>query len=61
MKIYGLVVNGAKPRLTKGYRRRIRAIRHLLATDKIEEEGIAVAQGHLSYADYVESFVPESA
>lgn len=56
LKVYGLLVNGEKPRLTKGYRRRIRAIRHLLATDKMPQDRIEEAEGHLSYANSVEQF-----
>lgn len=61
LKVYGLLVNGDKPRLTKGYRRRIRAIRHLLADDKIPDDRLEEAAGHLSYADSVEKFeAPEN-
>lgn len=56
LKVYGLLVNGEKPRLTKGYRRRIRAIRHLLATEKMPEDRIQEAEGHISYANSVEKF-----
>jgi retron-type reverse transcriptase len=61
LKVYGLLVNGDKPRLTKGYRRRIRAIRHLLATEKVPAERIEEAEGHISYANSVENFkAPEN-
>jgi hypothetical protein len=56
MKVHGLLVHGEKPRLTKGYRRRIRAIRHLHEQGKIPEPDLASALGHLSYASSVENF-----
>lgn len=55
LKVHGLVVNGATPRLTKGYRNRIRAYRHLVNTDKIQKNKDKI-QGHLAYADQVEKF-----
>lgn len=58
LKVYGLLVNGDKPRLTKGYRRRIRAIRHLIASNMIPEDRAAQAAGHISYAKSVENFEP---
>jgi len=56
LKVYGLLVNGAKPRLTKGYRNKIRAFRHLLTDSKISHEDISRVKGHLSYAQSVEAF-----
>jgi len=40
--------------LTKGYRNRIRAYRHLLSAGKIQGKDIPMIQGHLAYADFVE-------
>jgi RNA-directed DNA polymerase len=61
LKVYGLLVHGEQPRLTKGYRKRIRAIRHLSATGKIPAERAEEAAGHLSYAKSIEQFVkPDS-
>ncbi|MBB3205106.1 retron-type reverse transcriptase [Rhodopirellula rubra] len=54
MKVHGLLVHGEQPRLTKGYRRRLRAIRHLLEADKIPESDLPSALGHLAYARSVE-------
>lgn len=55
LKVYGLVVNGSLPRLTKGYRKRIRAIRHLKEAGKIPADKMANANGHLAYADSIRS------
>lgn len=55
LKVHGLLVHGDRVRLTKGYRNRIRAYRHLMA----KERGVRGADqkrvaGHLRYADQVE-------
>jgi hypothetical protein len=55
LKVHGLVVHGSSPRLTKGYRNRIRAYRHLLAAGKISADDLAKVKGHISYAAQVES------
>lgn len=54
LKVYGLLVHGVAPRLTKGYRNRIRAISHLTENNKVKDEDVAKFQGHLSYAESVE-------
>jgi RNA-directed DNA polymerase len=54
LKVHGLLVHGSTPRLTKGYRNRIRAITHLLRHDKVNDKDIALFRGHLSYAKSVE-------
>ncbi len=55
LKVHGLLVHGEKIRLTKGYRNRVRAYRHLYEQGKIREEDIARIQGHLRYASQIES------
>lgn len=54
LKVHGLLVHGLTPRLTKGYRNRIRAYRHLLITNKIAPEDLSRISGHIAYADHVE-------
>ena len=54
LKVHGLLVHGHKPRLTKGYRNRIRAFQHLLASDKIADKDLPKIRGHLSYAKHVD-------
>lgn len=56
LKVYGLLVNGEMPRLTKGYRNRIRAYRHLLATDKVKSEDKRRIIGHIKFAESVENW-----
>ena len=53
LKVHGLLVHGTAPRLTKGYRNRIRAISHLTAASRVRGEDIARFQGHLAYAKSV--------
>jgi hypothetical protein len=42
LKVHGLLVHGEKPRLTKGYRNQIRAYKHLLAKNAIDQEDFAM-------------------
>lgn len=56
LKVHGLLVNGTRPRLTKGYRKRIRAIRYLLEKARIADEHILSAKGHLAYAKSIDEF-----
>lgn len=60
LKVYGLLVDQAYPRLTKGYRRRLRAIRHLINSGRIsgqdDPKAYQRACGHLAFAKSVESF-----
>lgn len=55
LMVYGLVVNGSRPRLTKRYRNQVRAFRHLSSNEKIKERDVNRIQGHLAYANSVES------
>lgn len=54
LRVHGLLVHGEYVRLTKGYRNRIRAFRHLIANGKIDSEDLAKVQGHLIYGAFVE-------
>ncbi|MFW2356193.1 MAG: hypothetical protein ACN4F8_11725, partial [Hydrogenophaga sp.] len=54
LKVHGLLVHGSAPRLTKGYRNRIRAYRHLLSSGKVSPGDLAKIEGHISYAKQVE-------
>jgi len=54
LKVHGLLVHGAKPRLTKGYRNRIRAFRHLLEREQISSADLPKVRGHLAYADFID-------
>jgi len=54
LKVHGLLVHGENVRLTKGYRNRLRAFRHLIANAKIDSKDLAKVQGHLIYGAFVE-------
>jgi hypothetical protein len=55
-KVHGLVVHGKQARLTKGYRNRIRAYRHLLATrSDLDEKFVEIASGHIAYSESVDA------
>ncbi|MDE3022423.1 MAG: RNA-directed DNA polymerase [Pseudomonadota bacterium] len=54
LKVHGLLVHGNVVRLTKGYRHRLRAYRHLLAKGAVGNGDLKKVIGHLSYGDYIE-------
>lgn len=54
LKVHGLLVHGEKPRLTKGYRNKLRAFRHMLAANYVRETDLARLRGHVTYGDMVE-------
>ncbi|MFI5395207.1 MAG: reverse transcriptase family protein [Candidatus Binatia bacterium] len=54
LKVHGLLVHGEKPRLTKGYRNRIRGYTHMLDAGKVVEADMAKLHGHVSYARSVD-------
>jgi RNA-directed DNA polymerase len=56
LRVHGLLVHGLTPRLTKGYRNRIRAFEHLLEAGKVNTYEAAKVRGHLSFANSVKSF-----
>lgn len=53
LKVHGLLVHGEKVRLTKGYRNKIRAFRHLAEQGKIADADVARVRGHIGYAEFV--------
>lgn len=56
LKVHGLLVDGVKPRLTKGYRKRIRALNHLMIHGKVSSKQLLKVNGHLNYAKQVENW-----
>lgn len=55
LKVHGLLVHGNAVRLTKGYRNRIRAYRHLLSHNKISSDDLPSILGHVSYSNFIDS------
>jgi RNA-directed DNA polymerase len=56
LKVHGILVHGDRLRVTKGYRNRIRAYKHLLGAGKISAEDMSKINGHISYTDSVDKF-----
>jgi len=54
LKVHGLLVHGAVPRLTKGYRNRIRAFKHLLEVGRVSEADKPKLLGHLAYSRFID-------
>lgn len=56
LKVLGLIVNDAVPKLTKGYRNKVRAYKHVLSSKGSEADNFAVLQGHIAYHDSLVKF-----
>lgn len=54
LKVHGLLVDGDRIRLTKGYRNKIRLYRFLLESKSLKPDEERRLKGHVAYADYVE-------
>lgn len=52
LKVHGLLIDRDTPRLTKGYRKKLRAYRHLINSQRATEN-LAEIRGHLAYQDYI--------
>ena len=55
LKVHGLLVHNEKPRLTKGYRNKIRAYKHLLEKGLVKEEDEDMIKGHIYYAKSIDN------
>lgn len=55
LKVHGLLVKEDRITLTKGYRNKIRAFRHMLDKGKVGEDDMRRLQGHLNFAAFIES------
>jgi len=54
LKVHGLLVDGNKLRLTKGYRNRLRAYKYLINSGKVIKDDIDMMIGHINYGEYVD-------
>ena len=54
IKVYGLLVNGATVRMTKGYRNKVAAYKHILETRGDNVDNPRALKGHVQYAQHVE-------
>jgi len=55
LKVHGLLVNGEKARLTKGYRNKVRAYKHLISSGKVKDKDFRRLIGHVKYSESVEN------
>ncbi|MDH1993775.1 reverse transcriptase family protein [Aeromonas caviae] len=54
LKVHGLLVKEERINLTKGYRNKLRAYRHMLKEGKIKEGDVARINGHLKFGEFIE-------
>jgi RNA-directed DNA polymerase len=54
LKVHGLLVMGSHIRLTKGYRNKIRAYKHMIEQGKVSEKDMPRILGHIHYANSIE-------
>ncbi|QDG74464.1 reverse transcriptase family protein [Labrenzia sp. PHM005] len=54
LKVHGLLVHGDKVRLTKGYRNRVRAYKHLVSKGRINLDDRNRIGGHINYAKQID-------
>ena len=54
LKVHGLLVKNDKVTLTKGYRNKIRAFRHMVTQGKVREHDIQRLQGHIKFSEFIE-------
>lgn len=54
LKVHGLLVKEERINLTKGYRNKLRAYKHMLKEGKVKEEDIARIYGHVKFGEFIE-------
>jgi hypothetical protein len=59
LKVHGLLVSGDFVKLTKGYRKKIRAYRHLMANGLVHEDDRPRISGHLEYHNQVQRYLAQ--
>ncbi|HBC0006786.1 RNA-directed DNA polymerase [Vibrio parahaemolyticus] len=55
LKVHGLLVKEDRVVLTKGYRNKIRAFKHMLAQGKVCKDDMPRLQGHMKFSEFIES------
>jgi hypothetical protein len=53
LKVHGLIVSGPAVKLTKGYRNKLRAYRHVVRSGSCRQEDLARLSGHILYSEQV--------
>jgi len=56
LKVHGLLVDGGTLRMTKGYRNKLRAYKHIKRNARLSKKDLNKINGHLNYASSVQSF-----
>jgi len=59
LKIHGILVNGNRLKLTKGYRNKLRAYSHIQNKEGISEKDKNKLRGHLNYGKSIDKFNEE--
>lgn len=54
LKVHGLLVKEEGISLTKGYRNKIWAFRHMIVQGKVSEEDIPRLKGHIELSEFIE-------
>lgn len=54
LKVHGLLVKENEIALTKGYRNKIRAFRHMVEQGKVSETDMPRLMGHLKFSEFIE-------
>lgn len=55
LKVHGLLIQQDKITLTKSYRNKLRAYKHMLKNGKVEEKDIKRLKGHINFSEFIES------
>lgn len=55
LKVHGLLVKEEKIALTKGYRNKLRAYKHMIEKGRVEEKDIKRLTGHVKFAEFINS------
>ncbi|WKT72199.1 reverse transcriptase family protein [Acinetobacter variabilis] len=55
LKVHGLLVKEEHITLTKGYRNKLRAYKHMLNQEKVSEKDIERLKGHVKFSEFIES------
>jgi len=55
LKVHGLLVQQDKIALTKSYRNKLRAYKHMIKNEKVAEKDIKRLTGHINFSEFIES------
>ena len=53
--VHGLLVKQDKIALTKNYRNKLRAYKHMIENNKVAEKDIKRLTGHINFSEFIES------